>query len=255
MEVLNAEAPRMRWCLSLLIVAVSLAVSAQSERPEDFIKPAIAAAGGAELLAKYPAGRVVGKGTMFFAGAETPFTCEQSFQIPGKLRTLVRCEIKGLKWEFMQVSNGEKAVQAINGKSTPVTEVGLKELQLASLLNEVAQLTPLVSDKKFTLKLDKAPKATEPVGVLVQVRGFPDLHVGFDRKTGHLVRITHKAADAELGKEVDSEMLFSEFKTVSGLTRPMRCVATRDGKKVLDLTTERFTPLEKIDPKVFTIDE
>ena len=207
------------------------------------------------MLAKYPAGRIVGKGTMIFAGVETAFTCEQSYLIPGKLRTVVRCEVKSQKWEFVQVLNGEKAAQTINGRNIPVTEPGMKELQLAALLNEVAQLTPLLAEKKFALKLDKPGKAVEPIDVLVQVRGFPDLHLGFDRKTGHLVRIAHKAVDADLAKEVDSETVFSEFKRVSGLTRPTRCVATRDGKKVLELTTEKFTPLEKIDPNVFTIDE
>ena len=53
---------------------------------------------------------------MTFAGAETPFVCEQSYQIPGRLRTVVRCEVKGQKWELVQVLNGEKAAQTINGR-------------------------------------------------------------------------------------------------------------------------------------------
>ena len=241
--------------MCLPVLAVTLTVTAQPERPDDRLKPAIAAAGGAARLAKYPAGQIVGKGTMTFAGTETAFTCEQSFHIPGRLRTVVRCEVKGQKWELVQVMNDDKISQTINGRETPITDSGLKELQLASLLNEVAQLTPLVSDKKFSVKLDKPAKAADAVGLLVQVRGFPDIRVGFDRKSSHLVRITHKAVDADLAKEVDSEMIFSQFKETAGLVRATRCIATRDGKKVLDLTVEKFTPLEKIDPKVFAVDE
>jgi len=241
----------MRWLFSLPVVAVALTVTAQPERPEEILKRAMEGAGGAEVLAKYPAGRVVGKGTMTFAGAETPFTCEQSYQVPGQLRTVVRCEIKGQKWELVQVMNGEKASQTINGRVSPATEAGLKELQLAVLLNEVAKLTPLAKESKFVLKPDKQAKGN----LLVQVRGFPELRLGFDRKTGHLIRMTYKSTDPDSSKETETEMTFSEFKAVSGLTRPTRCLVTRGGKTSLDLTIEKFTPLDRIDPAVFTTPE
>ena len=241
----------MRLLLSLPVVAVALAVGAQLERPEEVIKHAIAAAGGAEVLAKYPAGRAVGKGTMTFAGAETAFTCEQSYQLTGRLRTVVRCEVKGQKWEMVQVMNGDKATQTINGRTAPITEAGLKELQLAVLLNEVAQLTPLTNESRFALKPDKQMKG----GLLVQVRGFPELRLGFDRKTAHLVRVAYKSTDADAAKDVDTEMVFSEFKVVSGLTRPTRCIVTHGGRMSLDLTIEKFIPLERIDPAVFAITE
>ena len=49
----------MRWLFSLPVVAVALAVSgAARSAPEEIVKAAVAAAGGAEVLAKYPAGRV-----------------------------------------------------------------------------------------------------------------------------------------------------------------------------------------------------
>jgi hypothetical protein len=241
----------MRWLFSLPVVAVALTVTAQPDRPEDLLKHAVQAAGGAEVLTKYPAGRVVGKGTMTFAGIETAFTCEQSYQVPDKLRTVVRCEVKGRKWELIQVLNGDKATQTLNGRASPVTEVGLKELQFAVLLNEVAQLAPLAKESKFALKPDKQVKG----GLLVQVRGFPELRLGFDRKTGHLVRIAYKATDPDSAKEAETEMIFSEFKAVSGLTRPTRCLVTRGGKTSLDLMIEKFTPLERIDPAVFTAPE
>ena len=58
-----------------------------------------------------------GEGDHDLRGAETPFVCEQSYQIPGRLRTVVRCEVKGQKWELVQVLNGEKAAQTINGRA------------------------------------------------------------------------------------------------------------------------------------------
>jgi hypothetical protein len=244
----------MRWLLSVPVLAVVLSVGPAQDRPDDVVKAAVKAAGGADVLAKYPAGRVVGKGTMTFGGDETAFTCEQAYQVPGKLRTVVRCEVKGQKWELLQVASGDKAAQTINGRAVPLTDAGAKELQLALLLNEVSQLTPLTSDRKFTLKPDKPAKGPD-AALVVHARGYPDLRLGFDRKTGHLIRIAYKATDPDTAKEAETETTFSEFKEVSGLTRPTRSVVTRDGKKVLDLVVEKFTPLEKIDPKAFAIDE
>jgi hypothetical protein len=243
------------FCLPVLALAIAIPAFAQPDRPDEVVKAAIAAAGGNEVLAKYPAGRVTGKGTMTFAGAEVEFTCEQAYHIPGRFRTLVRCEVRGQKWELLQVVDGATAKQTINGRVVPLTDATTRELQFAVLLNEVAQLTPLASDKRFALKPDTKLKVPELAGLLVTVKGYPDLRIAFDRKSGHLARIAYKDVDPETAKDADTEMTFAEFKAVSGLTRPTRSVVTRDGKPVVALAVEKFTPLEKIDPKVFVLEE
>jgi hypothetical protein len=245
----------MRWLMCVPVLTITLVAVAQQDRPEELVKSAIAAAGGAEVLEKFPAGRVTGKGTMTFAGVETAFMIEQAYQIPGKLRTLIRCEIQGQKWELLQVLDGETGKQKINGRLIPMTDIAIKELQLATLLNEVAQLTTLGTDRKFTLKPDKVEKGHDQTGLFVQVRGQPDFRLGFDRKSGHLTRIAYKAYDPDTALETEKEILFSEFKEYSGLTRATRSVVNREGKPIVDLTIEKFTPLNTIDPKAFTIAE
>lgn len=245
----------MRWLLGVPVLAGALLVASGQERPDELVKAAVAAAGGADVLAKYPAGRVAGKGTMTFAGAEAPLTFEQAYHVPGKFRTVVRCEVKGQKWEMVQVVDGEKARQTVNGRCVPLIDAASRELQLAVLLNEVSQLTPLLTDRKFAVKPDKQFKGPDAAGLLLHVRGYPELRLAFDRKTGHLVRVGYRDTDPDSAKETETETTFAEFKEVSGLTRPTRSVVTRDGKKVAELTVEKFTPLEKIDPKSFTIDE
>jgi hypothetical protein len=244
----------MRLILAVLVLALPLGSAAAQERPDEVVKAAIAAAGGADALSKYPAGRVAGKGTATFAGAEAEFTCEQTYHVPGRFRTVVRFEVKRQKWELVQVVDGASAKQTINARAVPLTEASMRELQLAVILNEVAQLTPLITDKRFTLKHDKQVKGPELTGLHVLVKGYPDLRLAFDRKTGHLVRVAYKDTDPETAKEAETEIVFSEFQTASGLTRPSRTVFSRDGKKVLDLAIEKFTPLGKVDPKVFTLE-
>lgn len=245
----------MRWVLCGSVLAATVALAAGQQKPDELVRTAINAAGGAETLSKYPAGRITGKGTMTFAGAETEFTFEQAYHVPGRFRTVVRCEVKGQKWELVQVVDGATARQTINGRVAPLTDAGIRELQLAVVLNEVGQLTPLAADRRFALKPDKQLKGPDAAGAVVQVKGYPELRLAFDRRTGHLVRIAYADADPDTGKDADTEVAFAEFKDASGLTRPTRSVVTRGGKKVADLTVEKFEPLEKIDPKTFKPDE
>src|SRR5262245_58459604 len=87
----------MRWIVCVAALAMGGGSVAGQERPDELVKAAVFAAGGAETLSKYPAGRVIGKGTMSFSGVDTQFTCEQAYHIPGRFRTVVRCEVKGQK--------------------------------------------------------------------------------------------------------------------------------------------------------------
>jgi hypothetical protein len=240
--------------LALLLVLFPLvAPAAQDGKPEDVIGRAVEAAGGAAVLDKHPAGRVTAKGVMFTAAGEVAVTVEQTYHVPGRAWTLVRMEQKGQKQEVLHVVNGAKVRYAINGVPVPATDAAAKEIQQAALLLEIGQLTPLLTDRKFTLKPDRAAKG-DMAGVVVQVKGVPDIRLGFDRKTGHLIRVARRVTDPDTGKEGELETTLSDFKAFAGLTRPTRAVLTKDGQKVLDLTTDAFTPLEKIDPREFATD-
>jgi hypothetical protein len=245
---------RFLFCYLVFAALLSLPVAAQ-DRPDDLLKAAIAASGGEDVLTKYPAGRVIGKGTLIFGGSETAFTFEQAYHVPGRFRTLVRCEVKGQKWEMIQLLNDAVAKQTINGRPIPLSDAALKDLQMAAVLNEIGQLVPLTTDRKFTLKLNKQEKGMDTIGLFVQTRNHSDVQLAFDRKSGHLVRCTYRGVDPDTAKLVDLETSFEDFKTVSGLTRPMRSQVTREGKKIVEMQVEKFTPLEKVDPKAFTLDE
>lgn len=242
---------RVILCVALAVAAL-LPVTAQ-DKPDDLVKAAVKAAGGADTLAKYPAGRAVGKGTLFFATANREFTFEHAHHTPGRFRSRVTCEADGGAMEIVQVVDGQTAKQRVNGRAVPLTDAGVRDMQLAVLLNEVVQLSPLSADRKFTLRADRQLRGSDATGMVVLVRGFPDLRLSFERSSGHLVRIAHRSADPETGKEGDLETTFSEFKETAGLVRATRSLVTRDGRKVADLVVEKFTPLERIDPDAFTL--
>jgi hypothetical protein len=237
-----------------LLFALAAGAAGQDSRPEDVIARAVEAAGGADVLNKFPAGRVTAKGVLVAGGADVPVVVEQVFQVPGRSRTVVRMEPRGQKQEVLHVVNGAKVRYAINGTPVPTTDAAAKELRQAALLLEVGQLAPLLADRKFTLKPDKPAKG-DLAGVLVQVKGFADLRLGFDRKTGHLARVARKVIDPDTGKEGELEEVLADYKAFGGLSRPTRATLSRDGQKVLDLTTESFTPLERADPNEFRTDD
>ncbi len=227
---------------------------ALEERPDDVLRAAIAAAGSDEVLARYPAGRSTGKGTMNFSGIETPFTFERIYHYPGRLWTSMQCDVKGQKWVMVQVANEGVAKQFINGQTIPLTEVALKELQTGTIVSEIEQLYPLITDRKFGIKTDKQLKGSDLNGLVLQVRGHPEFRLAFDRKTGLLIRIGYRVVDPETSKDAELEISFDDFKTVAGMSRPMHVVVTRDGKKLIDFQIDKFTPLERIDPKAFSLE-
>jgi hypothetical protein len=239
--------------LVLTFALTTPAIHAQDTDAEAVVKRAIDAAGGSAVLAKFPAGKLAATGTLFPDDkTKLPVTAEQVFDLPGKSRTTMRMQVKGQKLEVLQIVNGPKARYAINGSPVPISEPAAKELHAAMLTLEIGQLTPLLLDRKFLLKLERTLKTdADTANLLVSVKNNGEYHLGFDRTTGHLVRLARKAFEPSAGKDVDQEQVFSDFKLFNGLVRPTKVVLNQNGKKVLELTTESLTPLEKTDGKDF----
>lgn len=235
----------------LILALLAPAAAAQDTDPAAVVKRAVEAAGGADALAKFPAGKVVAKGTLFGTGAPLPVAAEQVYHVPGKSRTLIRVEAGGQKLDVLHVMNGAAVRYVINGAAIPTSDAAKKDLQHALLVQEMAQLAPLLADKKFALKLDTKARDADTAWVVAAVKGFPDTRLGFDRKSGHLTRIARRALDGATGKEFDQEQTLSDFKPFGPLIKPTRVVVLKDGQKSQELAVESFTPLETVDPKEF----
>jgi len=238
----------------LLCGLLSLGVArGQDADAEAVVKRAIDAAGGSETLKKFPAGRLSATGTLFPDDkTRIPVTTEQVLHMPGRSRIAIKIEAMGQTLNVMHVVNADKARYTINGSPVPITEAARQELIAAMTTLEVGQLLPLLGDRKFTLKVEKGGKfETDTVSVFVTARPGGDFRLGFDRTTGHLVRLTRRAYDAATGKTVDQEQLFSDFKNFEGIVRPTKVVVLQDGKKTLELIAQKYTPLTTVDAKEF----
>lgn len=237
--------------LSALLVCVLSTGLVRGQDAESVIKKAIEAAGGAETLKKFPAARLSATGTLTPNDKTTiAVKAEQVYFIPGRSRITMSLEPMGQKLEVVNVVNVDKARYVVNGSPVPITEAASQELVAAMTTLEAAHLLPLLDAKRFTLRLDKLAKDTDTTTVLVASRNGTEMRLGIDR-AGQLVRLSRKAYDANSGKTLDQEQVFSDFKSFEGLVRPTKVVVLLDGKKTLELTTEKFTPLATVDAKEF----
>ena len=113
----------MRAAIVVLLVA-PLAGPAQ-EKPDELIRSAITAAGGAETLRRFPAGRCTAKGTIYEGGGEVAVAVEQSFHIPGRCRTVMRTEPRGQKLELCRPGRGDDAGVTLGCERAPNCRGGL----------------------------------------------------------------------------------------------------------------------------------
>jgi hypothetical protein len=89
------------------------------------------------------------------------------------------------------------------------------------------------------------------VGVLVKAQGQPDTQLYFDKTTGLLVKRVQRVLDPSSGKELQGEVIYSDYQEKDGLKHYGKTAAFIDGKKVIDARVTEVEFFEKLDPKVF----
>ncbi|MDB5313125.1 MAG: hypothetical protein JWO38_7327 [Gemmataceae bacterium] len=242
-----------RWALGVAVVVCLTAPLPAQNKPEDLVVRAITAHGGVDALKKFPAGTSKIAGKVIMAGVEFPFTGALAFEIPGKARMEMALEQGDMKTTLLQVVNGVKVRQTENGMVSRLDEAVQAELRESAVIQEMSLLYPLLDPKKFTLKTE--PDATvvgrECVVLAARARGLKDTILFFDKKTGQLAAMRRKGL-SPAQKTVDEFTIFSDYKTIQGLVVPMKTKVMHDGKPFLEITVSEYTPLEKIDEKLFT---
>jgi len=221
------------------------------EEAQGVIERAIKAHGGADRLSRVRADRVASKGVLIVNGAETPFTSETTVQLPGQLRNVIHLQGEH-KTTFVQVLNGDNVYFTIDGQPQKADDQLAAELRQALLLNQAVRLTPLLTDRAFTLEsLGEVKVGDQPcLGVKASMKGRPDVRLFFDKETGLLVKTEH-ALDDGAGKQVLQEEMYGDFDDVGGVRRPMKVSAYRNGKKVMEAEVTDVKYLDKVDDAEF----
>jgi hypothetical protein len=227
--------------------------SGADEKPDAkaIIAKAIQATGGEERLAKYKAITWKGKGKINLMGTEIEFTIQAAVQPPKQSRGQSEADFNGMKFERIQVVNGDKGWISMMGNTEEMSEDQLTTAKEELYAGWVATLEPL-KDPAFKLtSLGESKVGDHPVlGVKVSRQGHRDINLYFDKDKGLLVKVQRRAKDM-MGQEVDQESFFSNYKEVNGLQHATKQKTKRDGNDFLDIDITEFKPVEKLDDSIF----
>jgi outer membrane lipoprotein-sorting protein len=227
---------------SLFMACTNVAVSGEDDG-RAIVNNAIKSMGGEAKLAKFQTMTWKETGTYYGMGEGLPYTGEYAINPPDQFRMVI-------KDVFIIVVNGDKGWISAGGEVKDMSKD-----QLASEINNqkagwIASLLPL-KDKAYTVARVVGKDEKTKV-VSVTRKGYPEVKLHFDAKTGLRVKseYTTKASDLEF-KEVKMEMTFSDFRDVDGAKIPHKIEMKRDGKRFVEAEMSEIKSAAKLDAKLF----
>jgi outer membrane lipoprotein-sorting protein len=194
------------------------------------------------------------KGKFTAMGFGLPYTAEWAFQAPDKYRFAFTADFGDARINTTVVVNGEKAWASEGGKAEELTGEKLVQTRNEAYQLWVLSLTPLASDKGFTLATAKGQNVGGKPTVAVKVTRDkkPPITLYFDKESGLLVKREMRVKDElQKWKEVLDEAYLSDYKEVGGAKVFTKLRVVRDGKPMIDATLSDQKADEKLDAKLF----
>jgi hypothetical protein len=248
----------MRKLVPLAVAAAlvcGLARPAVAQEPRDVIARAVQASGGEEKLARLRAVRIKTSGTVQINGDTVPFTGETTAQLPGRIKSVLTCELKGKKHTLAQLISPERVAVRVDNQEQEVKDLAALEMRELLYAEQVNTLLPLLRDPRFELKAvgQGRIKDRTVIALRVTAEGHKPIVLYFDQETGLLAKALRPTVEPATGREVVQEEFYGDYRTIEGLQRPMRVVVLKDGKPFLDGTVTEVKYPEKFDDGTFTL--
>ncbi|HEX3150820.1 MAG TPA: hypothetical protein VHR66_22270 [Gemmataceae bacterium] len=243
------------WVAAAILI-IPAAVRAGDEDAKSILIKAIKAHGGEEFLTKHQAGQSKSTGKLTLAGVgEVNYTQENAYMLPDKFKEDLELDIAGQKVKVVTLVNGDKMSVTANGMEAPLDATTKGALEHARYMMKVARMTALVKEKGYELSLTGEIKVGDKpaVGIRVSSKGQKDITLYFDKETGLLAKLEHRAAEAGTGNEVTEERIVVEYKkNDAGIPLPKKLVIKHDGKDFLVADVVEAKMLEKLDDSFFS---
>jgi hypothetical protein len=251
-EAARSQDPEVRRQASELVKLVQSRVGFGAREARRIIEKAIEAQGGEPKLARYKGVKISGKVTDYHKGQPiATSTGEIIRRYPFHNRTTFK-STDGESRTQTKVLNGHKGWRKYDGQpaedySSSFVE-GVRECVHAE---EVARLTPLLSDRAYTLSLLGGTKAEaiDVIGVMVSHKDHRAVKLFFDKGTGILVKYENLIEEDE--GEVVWETFLSGYRDFGGIKRPNRLVLKQDGKLSCVWEITEYKDLEEVDDREF----
>lgn len=193
-------------------------------------------------------------GKFHMGGQAFTFSGEGLFQSPNQYRMNMEMDISGQKMKFIIGVNGEEAYQAAADRVETVEDKKREYMLNQAHIMNVCALFPLLNSKQVTLSIAKEDKLNEQTlhCVLVKRDKHPDITLGFDAKTGHLVKLSTKVMDEfKDWAEVNEEIYFENYRSVEGVQFPSRMRILRGGELMLEEELSNQKLHKSLDAKKF----
>jgi len=225
---------------AIRIALVGTVLAAMPVKADDasveVIKKAIAAHGGADNLRK--AQSVRGKASVTADRDGTPITAEVEYvsRLPDYERVTVT-----------RATGDPNKVVRVVAKDQFYLKDGTQFVELSSdmqaekksdlMRQYVCTLVPLLTDKAYTLSLvgEQSVGAGKATGIHVQKQKELDVILYFDNASGLLVKAEFQGFAPDQ-KRVKKELVYSNYKAIDGVMRPMTLELYFDGKLLMKST-------------------
>jgi hypothetical protein len=241
---------------ALLLLGYAAGVRAAGDDVKAILEKAVKAHGGEDALNKYKASQLKSKGKMMLPMVgEAEFTQEVSTMMPDKIKESMELEIANQKIQIRNVINGDKISINVAGMDIDVTD-GIKEaVKEAQYLMKAVRLPQLAKgDKDYELSLlgEVKVEGKPTVGVRIASKGHKDISLYFDKDTGLMAKVEHRATDPTSMKEFTEERIILEYqKNKDGIPQAKKILIKRDGEKFMEAEVIEAKMLEKLDDSEF----
>jgi hypothetical protein len=237
--------------LGLLLSGVARVQADNPPEVKSILDKAIKAMGGEEKLTKFKAATWKGKGKINLMGTEIEFTAEGAAQPLTQSRGRSEADFNGMKFERLQVVNGDKGWISMMGNVEEMPEDQLAAAKEDLFAGWVARLVPL-KDAAFKLvPLAEIKVGDRPaVGIKVSHKDHKDISLYFDKEKGLLLKVQRRAKDMT-GQEVNQETFFTDYKEDNGLQHAHKHKTKQDGNDFLEIQFSEYKPVEKLDESTF----
>jgi hypothetical protein len=215
---------------------------------------ALQAMGGETKLSKLQGVTFKVKGTLDIQGIQVDLSGEWSLQGLDRARWEVEATVMNRTETATLLLVGDKAWASSGGRSREAPKEDAAMFRRA-LYGARLSLNPALLRDQTKLKLSPLGELKigerETVGLKVAQKGFPDIDLFFDKKTGLPYKSEIRQKEGKDGMEVAHAFVFGDYKEFGGIKQFTRVKFLRDDKALLDLECSEIKPQEKLDDSLF----
>jgi hypothetical protein len=227
-----------------LILATIVPSQPAPETASNLLAAAIAAAGGAENLARRPALGWHGKASIFIGERTIRIEGEWRLQPPGRAAVETFDIEKGPDSKRMLILNGDRGWIRVAGNDQPMPPPMLVNERDQFYVYYVLRLAPL-GDPRFRLSaIPSDPDGNR--GMRVQRDGRRDVDLYLD-KSNRVVRLVTTVHDPQADRDVNEELRLSGTVEADGVKWPARILISQDGKPFFDLEVTNFRTAARLE--------